>query len=80
MLQLNKKNQNEFIDLFDDVLDEDNPFNDTTATEDIFIDDNLSDDTDQKNIKELSDDVLTVMNLDQNEPFLKIYLIIGLKK
>ena len=33
------------------MLDEDNPFNDTMKTEDIFLDDNLFDDTDQKEIK-----------------------------
>ena len=54
MLQLKKnkqKKQQYFIDLFDDVLDEDNPFNDIMKTEDIFIDDNLFDNTDQKEIK-----------------------------
>ena len=38
-----QKKQDYFIDLFDDVLDEDNLFNDTMKTEDIFIDDNLFD-------------------------------------
>ena len=46
-----QKKQNYFINLFDDVLDEDNPFNDTMETEDILIDDNLFDNTDQKDIK-----------------------------
>ena len=50
LLQLNKK-QDYFIDLFDDVLDGDNPFNDLMKTEDKFIDDNLFDDPDQKDIK-----------------------------
>ena len=36
-------------------------------TEDIFIDDNLFDDTDQKDIKEISEDVLQDTSLDQNE-------------
>ena len=40
------------------MLDEDNPFNDTMKTEDIFINDNLFDDTDQKEIKKVSEDVL----------------------
>ena len=53
-----KKKKKNFINLFDDVLDEDNPFNDTMKTEDIFIDDNLFDDTDQKEIKKVSEDVL----------------------
>ena len=46
-----EKRKNYFIDLFDDVLDKDNPFNDTMKTEDIFIDDNLFDDNDKKDIK-----------------------------
>ena len=46
-----EKRKNYFIDLFDDVLDEDNPFNDAMKTEDIFIDDNLFDDNDKKDIK-----------------------------
>ena len=36
-------------------------------TEDIFIDDNLFDDTDQKDIKKISEDVFPDTNLDQNE-------------
>ena len=60
-----QKKQNYFINLFDDVLDEDNPYNDTVETEDIFIDDNLFDDTDQKEIKKNSEDVLQETNQDQ---------------
>ena len=72
MLQLKKQTnkqtkKNDFIDLFDDTLDEDNHFNDTMKTEDIFIDDNLFDGTDQKEIKNVSEDVLQNTNLDQNE-------------
>ena len=72
MLQLKKQTnkqtkKNDFIDLFDDTLDEDNYFNDTMKTEDIFIDDNLFDGTDQKEIKKVSEDVLQNTNLDQNE-------------
>ena len=66
-LQLNKKKQNYFIDLFDDVLDEDNPFNDTMKTEDIFIYDNLFDDTYQKDIKKISEDVLQDIILDRTK-------------
>ena len=47
------------------MLDEDNPFNDTMKTEDTFIDDNLFDDTDQK--EKNSEDVLQDMNIDQNK-------------
>ena len=36
-------------------------------TEDIFIDGNLFDDTDQKDIKKISEDVLQDTSLDQNE-------------
>ena len=48
MLQLNKKNG--LIDLVDDVLDENNPFNNKIKTEDIYIEDNLFDDTNSKDI------------------------------
>ena len=51
MLQLKRKKKGHFINLFDDLQDEDNPFNDTMKTEDIFSNDNLFDDTDQKDIK-----------------------------
>ena len=47
-----QKKQNDVVDLIDDVfvLDENNPFSKIikTGTEDIFIDDDLFDDTDQK--------------------------------
>lgn len=48
MQQLNKKKQNDIIDLIDNMLDEGNPFNDTIKKEpeDIFIDDDLFDNTD----------------------------------
>ena len=36
-------------------------------TEDIFTDDKLFDGTDQKEIKQVSEDVLQDMNVDQNE-------------
>ena len=55
MLQLNKKNQNDLINLVYDVLDENNPFNDLIKTEDIYNKDNLFDDTDSKDIKKVSD-------------------------
>ena len=62
-----QKWQNYFIDLFDDILDEGNPFNDTVETGEIFTDDNLFDDTNQKEIKKISKDVLQDTNLDQDE-------------
>lgn len=48
-----QKKQTEVTDLFDDVLDKDNPFNDTmkTESEGIFTDDSLFDDNDQKTNK-----------------------------
>ena len=52
MLQLNKKNKLTFKqNLVDDVLDENNPFNNKIKTEDIYIEDNLFDDTDSKDKK-----------------------------
>ena len=55
MLQLNKKTQNDLIDLVDNVLDENNPFNNKIKTEDIYIEDNLFDDTHSQ----IDQDVLT---------------------
>ena len=66
MLKLNKKNQNDLIDLVDDVLDENNPFNDLIKTEDIYIEDNLFDDTNSKDIKKVSDGVIKEINFDDN--------------
>ena len=53
MLQLTKKN--DLLDLIDDVLDENNPFNNKIKTEDIYIEDNLFDDTHSQ----IDQDVLT---------------------
>ena len=36
MLQLNKKNQNDLINLADDLLDENNHFSNKIKTEDIY--------------------------------------------
>ena len=66
MLQLSKKNQNGLIDLVDDVLDENNLFNDQIKTESIYIEVNLFDDTDSKNIKKVSDGVIKKINFDNN--------------
>ena len=54
--------------MIDDVLDENNPFNNTmkTETEDIYFDDNLFDGNDKKDIKIISDNVLQYTNIDQN--------------
>ena len=50
---IEEKRQNTIIDLVDEVLDENNPFNDTmeTETEDIYFDDNLFDGIDKKDTK-----------------------------
>ena len=53
MLQLSKKN--DLLDLIDDVLDENNPFNNKIKTEDIYIEENLFDDTHSQ----IDKDVLT---------------------
>ena len=45
-----KKKQNELIDLVDDALDENNPFNNKIKREDIYTEDNLFDDTDSNDI------------------------------
>ena len=66
MLQLNKKTQNDLINLVYDVLDENNPFNDLIKTEDIYIKDNLFDDTDSKDMKKVSDSVIKEINFDDN--------------
>ena len=52
MLQLNKKNKLTFKqNLVDDVLDENNPFNNKIKTEDIYIEDNLFDDSNLRHKK-----------------------------
>ena len=53
------------IDLIDNILGDDNPFNDTV--EDIFIDDDLFDNTDNKNIKIVADDILGGIKTEQEE-------------
>ena len=67
-----QKKDNEVIDLIDDIKDEGNPFNDTVKAdgEDIFIEDNLFDDFDQndkKDIKMVCDDILKDENLNQKD-------------
>ena len=58
MLQLNKKNKMTLIDLVDDVLDENNPFNSKIKTGDIYTEDNLLDNNDSKDTKKVSDNPL----------------------
>ena len=58
--------KNGLIDLVDDVLDENNPFNNKIKTEDIYIEDNLFDDTNSKDIKEVFDEFITEINFSDN--------------
>ena len=58
VLQLNKKNKMTLIDLVDDLLDENNPFNGKIKTGDIYIEDNLLDNNDSKDTKKVSDNPL----------------------
>ena len=53
-----QKKQNDIFGLNDDVLDDNNPFNDQLETEDIYIEDDLFDDTDQRDIKKISEDIV----------------------
>ena len=53
-----QKKLNDIIDLIDDVLDENNPFKVRVKTQDLFIDDDFFDDTDQNDIKKVSEYVL----------------------
>ena len=53
-----QKKQNDIFGLNDDILDENNPFNDQLETEDIYIEDDLFDDTDQRDIKKVSEDIV----------------------
>ena len=53
------------IDLIDYILDDDNPFNDTV--EDIFIDDDLFDNTDNKDIKIVADNILGGIKTEEEE-------------
>ena len=68
-----QKIQNDPIYLVDDVLDENNPFNDL-KTEDRYIEDNLFefDNNDSKDIKNVSDDVIESINLDDPVPFVDL--------
>ena len=48
------------------MLDENNPFNNKIKTDDMYIEDNLLDDTDSKDIKKVSDGVIQEKNLGNN--------------
>ena len=66
MLLLSKKIQDGLLNLVDDVLDENNLFNDQIKTEDRYIDDNLFDDTDSKDKNNVSDGVINEINFGGN--------------
>ena len=57
-----KKKKNEVITLFDDILDEDNTFN-NIETDDIYIEDDLFDNNDSQDIKNISSDVMETIDL-----------------
>ena len=57
MQQQNKKKQNEVITLFDNILDEDNSFS-NIKTDNIYIEDDLFDNNDSQEIKNISSDVI----------------------
>ena len=58
------------------MLDEGNPFNDTIKKEpeDIFIDDDLFDNTDQKEIKKVSEESSKTQTWTRMMSYSKIYL------
>ena len=61
-----RKNLIFLICLNDNVLDEINPFSDQIKIKDIYIEDNLLDDTDSKDIKKVSDGVTEEINFGGN--------------
>ena len=57
-----QKKQNEVITLSDDILDEDNPFN-NIKIDDIYIEDNLYDNKDSQNVKNISNGIIETIDL-----------------
>ena len=57
-----RKKQNDIFSLIDYILDENNVFNDELKTEGIYIEGNLFDDTDQRDIKKISEDKVSEIN------------------
>ena len=60
------KKQNDIFGLIDDILDENNVFNDELKTEGIYIEGNLFDDTDQRDIKKIAEDKVSEINPPDN--------------
>ena len=58
IMQLQNKKKHDIFSLINYTLDENNPFNDELETEDIYIEDDLFDDTDQRDIKKVSEDIV----------------------
>ena len=59
------KKQNKVITLFDDILDEDNSFN-NIKTDDIYVEDDLFDNNDSQDIKNISSDVIETIDLSDD--------------
>ena len=59
----------QYVELVDDVLDIGNLFNDTV--EDMFIDDDLFDNTDNKDIKIIVHDILRYTKIEQKKVYQK---------
>ena len=59
----------QYVELVDDVLDIGNLFNDTV--EDMFIDDDLFDNTDNKDIKIIVHDILRYTKTEQTKVYWK---------
>ena len=66
IMQLQKKKKHDIFSLINYTLDENNPFNDELKTEDIYIEDDLLDDTDQRNIKKVSENIISEINPPDN--------------
>ena len=65
-MQLQNKKKRDIFSLINYTLDENNPFNDELKTEDIYIEDDLLDDTDQRNIKKVSENIISEINPPDN--------------
>ena len=66
IMQLQNKKKHDIFSLINYTLDENNPFNDELKTEDIYIEDDLLDDTDQRNIKKVSENIISEINPPDN--------------
>ena len=60
-----QKKQNEVITLFDNILDENNPFN-NRKTDDIYIEDDLFENNDSQDIKNISSDLIETIGFSDN--------------